>query len=436
MHANMKRLALQVSLASMTALAVPAVVTGQASTDEVDLRLVTALEQQDTHAVRTLLAEGVDANARRADGATPLLFAAHWDDLDVADLLLNAGADVNTAEDHGVTPLALACENASVPMVEKLLAAGATAGATQSNGVTPLMTAARTGNVAVAEALLAHGASVNSATTTIQQTALMWAVAEGHADMVRVLIAADADVQARSARGFTPLLFAARNGDVEIARVLLTSGAGVDELGSDGTHALPLAIVSGQDEFATFLLEEGADPNGMLHGVSALHAAAGPVDMWLREWLRVRGIDGVFGSPVMRLDPARQLAIVQALLDGGADPNARITTSTVAVGYLTPKRGAFEHYSIGTGDLRGATPLWVAAFAANRARYDPESPRPGTGPAIVQALVVGGRRPYPHDRRRHHTADGGSRTRSCVLQSRRHPRPPVSLCGSHRQTAR
>ena len=201
------------------------------------------------------------------------------------------------------------------------------------------MTAARTGNVAVAEALLAHGASVNSATTTVQQTALMWAVAEGHADMVRVLIAADADVQAGSARGFTPLLFAARNGDIEIARVLLTNGAGVDELGSDGTHPLPLAIVSGQGEFATFLLEQGADPNGTVHGVSALHAAAGPVDMWLREWLRVRGIDGVFGSPVMRLDSASRLTVVQTLLDRGADPNARITTSAVAVGYLTTKTG-------------------------------------------------------------------------------------------------
>ena len=59
MHANMKRLALQLSLVSMTALAVPAVATGQASTDAVDLRLVTALEQQDTQAARALLAEGV-----------------------------------------------------------------------------------------------------------------------------------------------------------------------------------------------------------------------------------------------------------------------------------------------------------------------------------------------------------------------------------------
>ena len=29
-------------------------------------------------------------------------------------------------------------------------------------------------------------------------------------------------------------------------------------------------------------------------------------------------------------------------------------------------QGAFEPFSCGTGDFRGATPLWLAAFAANQ----------------------------------------------------------------------
>ena len=63
-------------------------------------------------------------NAARADGATALLYAAHWDDLETASLLLQAGARVNAAADHGVTPLARACENASLRMVELLLRCG------------------------------------------------------------------------------------------------------------------------------------------------------------------------------------------------------------------------------------------------------------------------------------------------------------------------
>ena len=73
-----------------------------------DLRVVDAVSRQDSVVVRDLLREGVDANASQADGATALLWAAHWDDLDTVDLLLRAGANVNAAEDHGVTPLALA----------------------------------------------------------------------------------------------------------------------------------------------------------------------------------------------------------------------------------------------------------------------------------------------------------------------------------------
>lgn len=69
-----------------------------------DLRLVSAAARQDAGAVRALLAAGVDVGARRADGVTALLWAAHWDDVATAELLLAAGADPNAADDHGVTP--------------------------------------------------------------------------------------------------------------------------------------------------------------------------------------------------------------------------------------------------------------------------------------------------------------------------------------------
>src|ERR1700687_499703 len=69
-----------------------------------DLRLVNAAAEQDTKAVRALLKQGVDVNAARADGATALLWAAHFNDRETLDLLLAAGAKVNTATPHGGTP--------------------------------------------------------------------------------------------------------------------------------------------------------------------------------------------------------------------------------------------------------------------------------------------------------------------------------------------
>jgi ankyrin repeat protein len=230
------------------------------------------------------------------------------------------------------------------------------------------MIAAETGNVQVVRRLLAGSADVNAATNN-GTTALMWAVAAPHPEIVRVLIEAQANVHASSQKGFTPLLFAARNGDIDMAKILLAAGARVNDTGSDGTHALPLAVFSRQERMALFLLEQGADPNASIDGVTALHAAAGNVSTWLANWSRAHGsraIEGGGSLGARGLDPKRRLGLVRALLARGADPNARITTSAVVLGYLaTPRRGAFEQNAVGTGDVRGATPLWVAAFSSN-----------------------------------------------------------------------
>ncbi len=86
---------------------------------------MTAAANQDRGKVLALIAEGADVNETRADGATTLLWTAHWDDLELTRRLLSAGADVEAVEDHGVTPLARAVENTSLAMVETLIAAGA-----------------------------------------------------------------------------------------------------------------------------------------------------------------------------------------------------------------------------------------------------------------------------------------------------------------------
>ena len=85
---------------------------GPAVSGDQDLRLVAATSQQDWATVRTLVGGRVDVNASRADGATALLWAAHWDNRDIVALLLKAGAKPDAANDYGVTPLARACENA------------------------------------------------------------------------------------------------------------------------------------------------------------------------------------------------------------------------------------------------------------------------------------------------------------------------------------
>jgi ankyrin repeat protein len=123
------------------------------------------------------------------------------------------------------------------------------------------------------------------------------------------------------------------------------------------------------------------------------------VQLWLREWTQRHGAgDGLgFGVSLGRpLPAATRLALVKSLLAKGADPNARTTTSTMLMGYIGyPKKGAFEPFACGTGDLRGATPLWVAAYTANGSGYsgDQTAGRMGrneTSGEILRALLAAG----------------------------------------------
>lgn len=335
-----------------------------------DDRLVAAAAAQDKAAITSLLKRGVDVNASRADGATALLWAAHFNDAETVDLLLQAGANVNAADDHGVTPLARACENNNLALVDRLLRAGANPNIAQVSGQTPLMMAAHIGNLEIAKTLVAHGADVNVRTTQTGASALMWAISDRRDDITQFLLDHKADVHRSTIRGFTPLMLAARNGDIDTAKRLIQAGATINEPASDGTQLLPYALVVGQADFAMFLIEQGADPNGSLGGVNAIHAAAGPVDMWLDIWMREHGSGVTYttGSGPMRnpIRPDQRSKLVKALIARGANVNGRITTTAMMMGYVGyPKKGAFEPFACGTGDLRGATPLIVAALSAN-----------------------------------------------------------------------
>jgi ankyrin repeat protein len=292
--------------------------------------------------VRALLAQRVNVNARQADGATALHWAAYRDDLETVNLLIRAGADVNAVNELGATPLYLAAENGSAAIVERLLTAGARADTALPSGETPLMTAARAGSVGAVKALIARKADVNAVERTEGQTALMWAVAEQHPDVAKVLIDAGADVHARSKPrtlptlplgvvtegGYTPLLFAARSGDLASAKLLLAAGANVNDAPPLGTSGLVVAAFSGHTELAKFLMDQGADPNAAGAGYTALHAA------------------------IVRDDRP----LVQALLAHGADPNAKFTKGS--------KSGRQAKLWEVPGDLAGTTAFFLAAQLA------------------------------------------------------------------------
>ncbi|MBI4485338.1 MAG: ankyrin repeat domain-containing protein [Acidobacteria bacterium] len=157
-----------------------------------------AVKRGDLAALRGLIQKKADVNAREVDGSTPLHWAVYRDDLDAANLLINAGANVRAATREEVTPLVMACLQGNLPMVERLLEAGADPRERGPNGETTLMFAAHNGRVDLIRRLVAAGVDVNAREDIRGTTALMWAVAERHAEAVKALLAAAADPAIRS----------------------------------------------------------------------------------------------------------------------------------------------------------------------------------------------------------------------------------------------
>ncbi len=335
-----------------------------------------AVMNGDRDVVRALPNDPASINAPQADGTTALHWAVRRNDLATADALIKAGADVKAVNRYGVTPLALAAMNGNAAMIRRLLDAGADPNAANPGGETALMTTARTGSMDAVKLLLDRGAKVDARDAVHEQTALMWAVLENHPDVVKVLLEHGADVNAHTkvtitkgeyvpARpaaasgagiirqralptpngGMTPLLFAIRDGNAEMMRLLLDRGAGINETSGNHTSPLIIALLNGQVGMATELLNRGADPNV----ADDYHRAALFAAIDLRNFNHEKYGD----LPTDGRDP---LELIKALLDKGADPNLR--TDTVPVHGLTQFDGSWVNFD-------GQTPFVRAALSGD-----------------------------------------------------------------------
>jgi ankyrin repeat protein len=297
-----------------------------------------------------------DVNRRNADGSTPLQWAVYAGDVAEATRLLRAGADVSLANNYGATPMSLAAEVGNTGMLKVLLEAGANADSPNPDGQTALLAVARTGNVEAAQLLLNHRATVDAREKWGGQTALMWASARRHPEMMRLLIAKGADVNARSidrnyqrhvtaegrpknldSGGFTPLLYAARENCIACVEVLLKNGADIDVPDPDGVSPLLVAIMNANWDLARQLITAGADLNQWdIFGESPLFTAIN---------LRSR-VDGGRAS-IDAINKTDGLTIVKLLLERGANPNMQL--------FFKPANLS------GATNARGTTPLVRAA---------------------------------------------------------------------------
>lgn len=226
-------------------------------------------------------------------GAQPtdaILVAAVWaGEVEMALMLIRAGANPNARDDLGQSALHRAAEMGELEIVRALIQARAKRDL-KANGTTPLLIAIQNGHEACAIELIRGGADLTPTTAAglLRRNALMLASSTGRVEVVRALLKAGADPEAKDKEGKTALMLAnekehvavvevlrgcgadqsgfavqeylraAMRGDVARVREYLDLGMDVNAVYANGAKALISAIRNGHIEVVRLLLERGA----------------------------------------------------------------------------------------------------------------------------------------------------------------------------------
>jgi uncharacterized protein len=279
-------------------------------------------------AIKLLVAAGADVNAKEnVRGTTALMWAAEQRHPAAVAMLLEVGADHGARSGAAGLPrnyMAPRVNVAAVKDAQRRYAAAIAAGRTYeqqleyeaSQGMVRLgFRSLRNAQEAALAAAAGVSAQAPAAGAAASQTgaAAEAAVAEATDDTEVIL----AGLVGTGGGGLTALVFAAREGDLESAKALLDAGANVNQTTEYGWTPLLTSTNNRHYKLAQYLIEHGANPNIANKGG------------WTPLYLATdnRNIEGG-DYPVPKPD-MDHLQYIKFLLDHDADPNARAKDNTL-----------------------------------------------------------------------------------------------------------
>jgi ankyrin repeat protein len=347
-----------VILAISVASALPAATVSDAS------ELFEAVRNGDAAFLKGHLAKPT-IEVRDQRGATLLMHAAAFGNLQTLRLLIDAGADVNARNDFDATALLWGARD---PEKAKLLIEhGADVDARSRQGRTPLMLASlRHGGSSTVALILAKGARVDTKDGR-GDTALGLAASIGEADTMRLLLAKGADPRAANGKGETPIILATKGFDAEAVRLLIQKGVDVNAANTSNNLVRngPIAMIK-----LTPLHRAAAfGPPEMVHELLAAGAA-------------VNARDSRALTPLMFAvaTESASLAIIKALLGAGADVDARDNTGETALDWAEKFQSPEVIAALKKAGAKGRV--------ARAAPEHPDMPRPEAAVALTRSIAL------------------------------------------------
>jgi uncharacterized protein len=172
------------------------------------------------------------------------------DDAATVQELLNRGFDPNTINAQGLTGLYLALRDSSLKTARLLIDWPKTNVEPRTpQDESPLMMASLRGQTEIVRKLVARDADVNKT----GWTPLHYAATSAHLEIIELLLENHAYIDAESPNGTTPLMMAAQYGSPAAVKLLLEAGADASLKNQRGLGAIDFAYQGGRTDSAQLI---------------------------------------------------------------------------------------------------------------------------------------------------------------------------------------